>query len=299
MSQPFEEIPLQSAVDAAILMHRDVHFGGNFNVMLKYYDEEGKGVSDAFDVSQIRRLAELERTSESNIAPAILTGADAERVAEAKQAYQQLKDLFDQETKESHYPQLIASLVLSEAEEPQEEIDAIVKEGSAIVPSLLEVLKSEKFYDPLFPGYGLAPSLAANCLGRIGDKRAIISLFEGIGRGDFDYEDTLLQAMKAIGTPAKEFLLTVLRGQPIDEDNERAAIALAAFENDPEVADASYDLLRQIEFDPFLPLTHYLVFACEGLQDPDKRESMTKLMESPQITKDLALDIRSVVDKWS
>lgn len=299
MSQPFEEFPLQSAVDASILMHRDVHFGGNFNVMLKYYEEGRKGVSDAFDTSQIRRLAEFERASETNIAPSILTGADAEKVAEAKESYKQLKELFDQDENVARYPQLIASLVLSEEEEPVEEIQAIVKEKSAIVPSLLEVLTSEKFYDPLFPGYGLAPSLAAKCLGIIGDKRAIISLFEGIGKGDFDHEDILLQAIREIGTPAKEFLITVVKGQPINEDNERAAIALAAFKEDPEVADACFDLLNQTEFDPHLPLTHYLIFACEGLQNEEKRESLRNVMHAPDVSKDLALDIRTIVDKWS
>lgn len=299
MSQPFEEFPLQSATDALILMHRDVHFGGSFNVMLNYYEGGGKGISDMFEISQIRRLAQLEQASGSNIAPSILNGADAEKIAEAKKAYQQLKDLFDKRGNEFHYPQLIASLILSEEEEPAEEIEAIVEEKNAIVPSLLEVLKSEKFYDPLFPGYGLAPSLAAKCLGLIGDKRAIISLFEEIGRRDFDHEDSLLQAIKKIGKSAKEFLITVVRGMPVNEDNEHAAIALAAFKEDPDVAEACYDLLHQINFDPLLPLTHYLIFACEGLQDEEKRKFLRKMMNTAGVSKDLALDIRSIADKWS
>ena len=299
MSQPFEEFPLQSALDATILMHRDVHFGGNFNLMLKYYEEGGKGISDEFDEKQVRKLAEFERAAEENIAPSILTGSDAEKVAEAKKAYQQLKDLFEEDSKDLHYPQLIASLILSEDEDPQEEIEAIIKEKEAIVPSLLEVLKSERFYDPLFPGYGQAPQLVAQCLGLIGDKRAIISLFEGIGQGDFFHDDILLKAMKEIGDSAKQFLLKIVKSQPINEDNERAAIALNTFKEDPEVAETCFDLLEFLSFNPNLPITHYLIFACEGLQNPSKRESLVRLLENPKLSKDLVLDLRTIMEKWS
>lgn len=297
MSQPYDEFPLQSAVDATVLMHRDVHFGGNFNIMLKYYEEGGKGISNEFDESQIRKLAEIERSAEENIAGSILTGADAEKVAEAKKAYEQLREIFEGDSK-NHYPKLIASLILSEEEDPQEEIKAIVKEKSAIVPSLLEVLKSETFYDPLYPGYGQAPQLAAKCLGLIGDKRAIIFLFEGIGHGDFFHDDILLKAMKEIGDPAKEFLLKVLKAQPITEDNERAAIALNAFKEDPEVAETCFDILNQLSFDPNLPLTHYLIYPCEGLENRGKQEQLIKLLESPDLSKELVLDLRAIVEKW-
>ena len=36
--------PLTDELDHAILMHKDVHFGGNFSLMIEYYKEEGKGV---------------------------------------------------------------------------------------------------------------------------------------------------------------------------------------------------------------------------------------------------------------
>lgn len=297
MSQPYDEFPLQSAVDATIIMHRDVHFGGNFNIMLKYYEEGGKGISNEFDENQIRKLAEFERSAEENIAGSILTGADAEKVAEAKKAYEQLREIFESDSK-NHYPKLIASLILSEEEDPKEEIEAIVKEKNAIVPSLLEVLKSETFYDPLYPGYGQAPQLAAKCLGLIGDKRAIIFLFEGIGHGDFFHDDILMKAMKEIGDPAKEFLLKVVKAQPITEDNERAAIALNAFKDDSEVAETCFDILNKLSFDPNLPLTHYLIYTCEGLENREKQEQLIELLESPDLSKELALDLRAIVEKW-
>lgn len=298
MSEPFEKFPLQSALDAAIVMHRDVHFGGNFNIMIKYYEKKGKGASCDFDLKDIYRLAEYEALSEQNIAPMVLTGADAEKVALAKEAYHQLRDLFDNDSKDAHYPRLIASLILSEEEEPQEEIEEIVKQKSAIVPSLLELLTSEKFYDPLFPGYGQSPLLAAKCLGRIGDKRAIPSLFEQIGSGDFFSEDTILKALQTIGEPAKEFLLKVVKGHPINYDNERAAIALEAFKEDAEVAAACFDLLEELQFDQNLPLTHYLIFSCEGLKDLQKQKKMIEWMNSPHLSKDIILDLHAIAKKW-
>ena len=74
------------------------------------------------------------------------------------------------------------------------------------MPALIDLLRNEDFYDPLFPGYGEAPVLAAKCLGLIGDKRAIISLFEAIGEGDFFNEDIILDALHVIGNPARDFL---------------------------------------------------------------------------------------------
>jgi hypothetical protein len=298
MTQPFEEFPLQSAVEASIIMHRDVHFGGNFNIMLKYYEEEGKGVCSEFGTDSIRKLAEFERRSEQNIAPIILTGADAEKVAEAKKAYKKLRDLFENDSKEAAFPRLIASLILAEEEDPQEEIQAIVQEKSAIVPALLDLLRAENYYDPLFPGYGLAPLLAAKCLSLIGDKRSIISLFESIGSGDFFYEDTILQALQTIGAPAKEFLLKVLHAHPIDGDNERAAIALVAFKDDEEVSEACFHLLEELQYNPQLPLTNYLILACSGLKNPEKRQKLINVANKKDTPRTITLDIQTLAKQW-
>ncbi len=295
MNQSFDSFPLQSAIDAEIIMHRDVHFGGNFKVMLEYYESAQKGVNPEFELEHIRNLAAFEKHSEQDIAPMVLTGIDAEKVAEAKKAYQELRNLFDNDSEKNRYPQLIASLILAEEEYPKSEIEAITKEKEAIVPSLLELLQSEHFYDALFPGYGQAPLLAAKCLGLIGDKRAIISLFESIGKGDFFHEDTLLMALKTIGKPAKEFLLRVVKSNPVDMDNERAAIALIAFKDDPEVAVACFELLQKLDLKTHAPLTHYLVLACEGLTNPDLRDKLLTL----QAPRDLSLDIQSISEKWT
>jgi hypothetical protein len=294
----YEDLPLRHQLDVDILLHREVHFGGNFNIMLDYYQKGGKGIQPDFDIETISNLAEIERTTQTNLAATLLSGADAEKVAAAREAYKKLRDLYEKEDLPSKFPLLIADLVLSEEEVPEAEINAIVHEKSAIVPSLLELLRSEEFYDPLFPGYGQAPSLAAKCLGLIGDKRAIISLFEAIGEEDFFNEDVLLESLQLIGEPAKKFLLTVVKGRPLNFDNERAAIALIQFREDPEVSSTCLDLLQDPLARKDYALSTYLALACEGLKDSKQREQFIQIAEDPQTFSSLARDIKTVAKSW-
>lgn len=293
-----EGMPLVNAQDSAILMHRDVHFGGKFDVMLDYYINEGKGVHPDFDLERIHELARIEKEMKSDLAPVLISGAEAEKIAEAKNAYKKLRSLYEKPKSATKNMLLIADLILSEEQDPQKEIEAIVKEKQMIVPALLELLKSEEFYDPLFPGYGLAPALAAKCLGLIGDKRAIIALFEAMKQGDFFDEDVDLAALKAIGAPAKEFLLKVVHGRPINEDNERAAIALIAFKEDEEVSKACLEMLKDPQVRKDVPLSTYLILACEGLQQDKDRKEFQDLAKDTATPKILAQDIQAVAKSW-
>lgn len=294
-----DEFPLGDAIDSNILMHRDVHFGGQFPMMLEYYREGGKGVSPTIDIERIEALANIEESLGENLAAQILTGVDAEKVAAAKDAYKGLRDLYEIKTPQSVFPRLIADLILSEEEEPEKEIEMIVAQKSAIVPALMDLVRSDQFYDPLFPGYGLAPALAAKCLGLIGDKRAIIALFESIGNGDFFDDEIAFDALTSIGAPAKEFLLKVLHGKPINEDNHRAALALVHFKDDPEVAVAAWNILKGLDFKKDDPIfASYLVYICEGLKGLPQAEEFKKLVEDPNISKSLKLDIQTIIKSW-
>lgn len=294
-----EGIPLANAQDTAILMHRDVHFGGKFDIMLDYYINEGKGVNTDFDIERIHALAKIEKDMKSNLAPLLLTGADAEKVAEAKNAYKKLRQIYEKAPQTAtKNMRLVADLILSEEQEPVNEIEAIVKEKSSIVPALIELLKAEEYYDSLFPGYGFAPSLAARCLGLIGDKRAIISLFEAAGQGDFFDEDVALNALKAIGAPAKEFLLKVVHGRPLNEDNERAAIALIAFKEDEDVGKASLEMLKDPQVRKDVPLATYLILTCEGLKKSEDRKAFLELAKDTSLPKILTQDIQVVSKSW-
>lgn len=293
------EFPLFDEIDCQILMHRDAHFGGQFATMIQYYENKGKGVSQEFEIKRLYSLAELEMQLQQNLAATILSGAEAEQVGLAKQAYKDLRDLYDNKTKRNHYPILIANLILSEEEEPAEEINAILAEGDKITPELLQLVKSEDYSNPLYPGYGQAPVLAAKCLGLIGDKRAIIALFETIGHAhDFFDEDISINALKLIGRPAKEFLMHVVKGKPYNEDNERAAIALGSFNEDPEASITCFELLKELNVKQHPILASYLVLACAGLEHTPYREEFIQFANNPALPKTLQLDILAVTKEW-
>lgn len=292
------EFPIAYSIDNEILMHRDAHFGGSFPIMLEYYVKEGKGVCQDFDLRRIEELAQMELQTGKNLSPLMLSGAEAERVALARQSYKKLKDLYEIRNPKSLLPKKIADLILAEDEaETEKAIEAIIAEKSAIVSALIDLLKNEDFYNPLFPGYGQAPVLAAQCLGRIGDKRAIISLFEAIGEGDFFSESIILDALHAIGQPAKDFLLKVLHGHPITMVNEQAAIALIRFKQDSEVSNACLQILKEIDLSKNLALATYLVLACEGLASPQQKELLA-LAENKATPKSIKQDIAAVAHAW-
>ena len=226
--------PIVDVEDVEIIMHRDAHFSGSFDLMIEYYSNMEKRHHDnEFNVARIKNLLGIEKKLNNNIASLILSGSDMERVARARNAYRKLKEIYEIKNPQSRHSYLIADLILSEHPEPI--IDTITKEGPAIVPSLIAVLKSDDFYDPLFPGYGNAAALAVQCLGNIGDASAIIPLFEYLESNDFALETFIVKAMVQIGDQAKKFLLKVLQSRPISQDNVRASIMLSEFEHDHEI----------------------------------------------------------------
>lgn len=292
------DFPLTNSEDLEILMHRDAHFSGNFDIMLEYYKGEHKGIIPDFDLVRMVELSDLEKQMGTNLSATLLSGADAEKVAKSKTAYKNLRALYENPTKDKKYALLIADLILSEDEEPLKEIEAIVAEKDAIVRSLIELLRSEDFLDPLMPGYGKAPLLAAKALGQIGDKRAIISLFETLGEGDFFDESIELEALKAIGEPAKIFLLNVLKSHPINMDNEKAALALIQFKDDGEVAKACFKMLQEKEVQKNLVFATYLVMACENLKEKNDQDLFMKMGRDENLDKMLKLDIQNLTKDW-
>ncbi len=285
-----EGIPLLDSVDQDILKHREVHFGGNFIFMIEYYENEGRGCHPEFDLERIQELAAIEQQMGENLAPLYLTASEAEHIARAKNAYKQLKKLY--EGGKTEVPQLIADLILNE----EEDTSAVVNRGKEIVPSLIELIRSEDFHDPLFPGYGLAPVLAAECLGKIGDERAIISLFEMVHDEDFFDDDTAIKALSSIGDEARDFLIRVLEIRPLTLDNERALVALLHFVNDGKVAQECLKMLSEEEFQKKTPFANYLALGCSGLKDVKDRERFAQLTE--KVDESVKLDIQAVLNEW-
>jgi hypothetical protein len=294
-----EAYSLADALDVEILMHRDAHFGGQFPVMLEYYRNEGKGANPEFEIPRIEELQRMEQESGENLAALLLTGPDAERVAKTREAYRKLREVAEstQKGKPTH-AQLLAHLILSEDSELTKEVAAIVAAGKDIVPALIQMIQSDDYYDPLFPGYGLAPTFAAHCLGKLGDERAIPILFGCIGKSDFFNEDTLCQALHAIGAPARTFLLKIVQGRPLNEDNVCAALALSYFDNDPEVAKACLQQLQQDDVLKNEPLATYLLMACFGLQSASERKAFADLTKRKDFPESLKRDAKTIFAQW-
>lgn len=295
---PWLQLPLRSEEDIAILMHRDSHFAGRFSLMIDYYQNGGVGVVDLFAPERIKQLAHIEEELGADLAGAMLSGPEAEKVAESREMYRTLRAIYEVEQPQVNYPRLLADLILSEEEEPLAEIQAIVAAGPTIVPSLLELLETEQLHDPLFPGYGLTPKRVLACLAQIGDRRTILALFERIGHDEFFDEEQTLRALRAIGAPAKEFLLGLLRIKEPSRDTERAAIALLAFDRDEEVAKRCLELLGRINLQHHRQLASYLLLGCAGLTTEEERKQLASMTERCSFDRALLADLKLITKEW-
>lgn len=295
-----DSFELTDEIDHQILMHRDAHFGGDFGVMLDYYNaEESVGVHPDFDSERIAYLAEVEKEIGQDLAPLILTGIEAEAVGRARQAYAQIKEIYEIDEEESRYPRLIADLILSEEEEPLQEIESIVAEGRAILPELLALLRAEDMYNPLFPGYGYAPYLAILCLGKIKDPEAIVPLFETFSKEIIFDEMAIVEGLAEIGTPAKEFLLKLIQSRPLTQDNTNAAFALIAFAHDAQVAMTCFEQLQDPVVRDKPLLRTYLICNCDSLYKTPYREDFIALSQDTNLPSEMRTEMRTLIEDWS
>jgi hypothetical protein len=293
-----ESFPLCDGEDIEILMQCEVHFGGCFSIMLDYYkNEENKGVIEEFSMERIHNLQNIESQINKSLPPLLVSGADAEKIGRAKKAYKQLKEIYEFDSPQDHETKLIANLILSEEELPEEDIQAITAKGKSIVPALTALLKSEEFKDTLFPGYGQGPTLAAYCLGEIGEESAIPMLFEEIKKEDFFSAQVSVQALKKIGSRAKEFLLKTLSLQPLTQDNDCASFALLSFE-DPIAAKVCLNILKDFDVNKNPFLTLHLVMNCSYLNTKEDREVFKELTQKTSFPSSLDADIKAIFNDW-
>ncbi|MCH9614659.1 MAG: hypothetical protein SP1CHLAM54_13770 [Chlamydiia bacterium] len=259
-------------LDLEILSHKEVHFGSNWDVMLGYYAEEGVGTQPDFDLERILRLKEMDP-----MIPELII----DDIEEAKGVYLELRENND-------HP--LVDLIFSEEEEPTEVIANITKQGDRVIPALTDLITSDLFYNPLFPGYGRAPLLAAKCLAKMGKQETIPYLFEALGRESVFTEMSFVEALKAFGDHAKAFLIKRLTQKPYTKDNENAAHALATFETDPIMAKLYLSLLE--ESPPFAP---YLIYGCEALISETDRALFKELAEKSEYK----IDFDQVINSWN
>ena len=293
-----EESLLTDTLDHEILMHRDAHFGGQFDVMLDYYSEERVGCNPDFDLERIQYLAGVEKETGKNLAPLLLNASEAEAVAKARKAYQDFKKIYESNRPENRYPKLIADLILSEEEEPVAEMDSIIEEGAKIVPTLLSIIQSEEAYDPLFPGYGFAPYLAILCLGKIKDPSSIIPLFETISKETLFGEEASVAALIEIGDKAKDFLLELVASRPITQDNVTAAFVLSAFPPEERIAKVAFQQLKDPKVRENALFAAYVLASCEYLEEQEEKREFIQLAKDPHLSRDLKMDMERTIRAW-
>lgn len=283
-------------VDMEILMHRNVHFGGSFDVMLEYYSHEGVGVMPDFEVEEIKRLQSLEKEGGEDLAKLYLPEAAQEEIKKAQQLYKQLKEAYDEKNPKKE-TLLLSDLILSEEDLPEKEINALTDIGKEVVPLLIHLLSSPMFYDPLFPGYGRSPIFAAKCLVKIGDERAIPPLFEALGQDNFFTDEEIIHSLASFGNVSKSFLIKRLMQEPFSKDNEYAAMALSGFPEDEEIARISLELLEKEEIQKRPYFATYLVFACSELTKADDQKRFIALAKQ-DLPSHLPEEMSIVIRNW-
>lgn len=222
---------IEDELDHLILMHRDVHFGGSFAIMRDFYKEEHRGCLQDIDLDRIEYLMQMEHDANFNLSEEFLTESEKAEVKKCHDAYIHLRQ----------HPSAFTNLILSDEDDPKEEIAAIVKKGDDAVPTLLTLLQQPELFNPLYPGYGQTPHYIVRCLEEIGDTSAIKPLFEAMNHGDFEFESAVVSALAKLD--ARKFLLERLKLTPFGRENINAAIALAAYENDPQIKATAKALL--------------------------------------------------------
>lgn len=239
-----EMVPLVDEEYQYILMQRDVHFSQNFDVMLEYYQqEEAPGIDESVDIEKIVQLKEYEQKLGKNIAPLFLTGYEIEKIAYFRTLYRQFEDVY-MLAKEGSTEKLIASLFLSDGlwEKIVERVDVHSLDKAEL---LYDVLSDERFSDSLAPAFGTVPCAIARLLGKLGTKEAIYTLFQKVGSSHFALEEEVLQALKAIGTPARDFCIQQVSSDLISSDHEKALIVLHEFLPDEKVQECARAFLKK------------------------------------------------------
>ncbi|WP_213358269.1 hypothetical protein [Chlamydiifrater phoenicopteri] len=224
-----------------ILLLREAHFSGSFEEMKECYaDEDFLGADPDISIEDIDYLAKIESSNETILTQALLSERDWEEIQKAKAAYEFLEDS-DPESLTGK----IANLILTAPFSTSLDRDAVIAEGEAIVPDIIKILDTLDLFHPLFPGFGLAPQRLIDCLGHIRSPLAIRPLFEMIGSPQTaEYDDEIASALAKIGSPAKQFLFSLLSSSPITKDHETASFCLAYFDDDEVVNFAKEQLFR-------------------------------------------------------
>lgn len=291
-----KSVPIIDTLDIDIILHRDIHFAKNFDIMIDYYLENGVGVMPDFSMDRIQHLQKLEKTLNKSLSE-YLPSTVNDIVARAKTLYTNLRENYANHGK-NEVPVLISDLILSESEFPLSEINALITKGSEAVDALIHIINTIDFYDPLFPGYGRAPIFASHCLAKIGDVKAIPPLFEALGQENFFTDDAIIHALTQFGDKSKDFLINRMQQKPYTKDNIHAAITLTSFPDNPTIAKTCLKILQDPEARKKDAFANYLLFGCSALTTESDRDRFKKLQKSTDFSSSLRSDMQTIIKSW-
>lgn len=291
------DTPLVDTLDMEILLHRDCHFSALFDEMLDYYKKEGVGSMPDFEIGEIEKLYALEKKLGKDLGPLYLNEASYEIIRSAKDMYAKLREVYE-ETSPEPGSVLISDLILSEEEYPEQTINAICQEKETLFERMLPLLSSDYFYNPLFPGYGRVPLLAADILQKMNNPAAIPHLFNALSEDNFFTDEAILAALISFGDQAIDFLIPKLNTAPFSNDNERAAIALSSFPENEKIAKVCLDTLEKEDSLAKPMFASYLIFACSALKARADQQRFIKLSKTSELAAELKMEMDIVIKNF-
>lgn len=277
-------VPFSDTLDHLILMHRDVHFGGSFHLMIDYYKKDGLGIQEEFDIDRILFLKEQEELQGNEALEDLLSDSEKAAVEEALAMYRELKKVSLDEQGPS-LARAIADLIFSEEEFPTKEIHSVVSFKEKALEPLHALIDSPSLYDPLFPGYGFAPLRAARALRLLGDLRSLPILFSALRFEQFWMDEEIIQVFSELQGESIPFLLKKLQGKPLSKENEYAAMLLSNFTNEAIAQEVLVFLLSKEPFSNEV-FVSYLLLCLTGFSSKKPLEPLWPLL-SPQQSKEL------------
>ena len=241
-----DQLPLFDEEYQTILLHRDVHFGQNFDVMLEYYArDEAPGIQEDIEIRKIKELMALEKKLGKNIAPYLLGGAEMERIAFFRGLYRQFETLLSL-SPEGSTERLIAEFFLSDGEW-ESVLQKIDSSSIQKVHLLKEILLDDIWFDPLSPGFGMVPKAIVRIFGQRPSSESVRTLFSILEQGSFEFEEEVLSALRKIGDLARDFCIERFVSSQDVREKEKALIVLSRFVPDKKVQEC---VLTWLEKEP-------------------------------------------------
>jgi hypothetical protein len=287
------ENPLLNTVDLEILMHKDAHFGGSFQVMIDYYENDGIGVQEDFELDRIKDLRDFDK--DGHLSSQVLPDASKNEVIFSSSLYKKFKESYE---KKEPLPPKISDLILSEKEIPTEEINALVAIAELSTQPLLEILEQDHFYNPLNPGYGRSPINASLALRKIQNNDTIPQIFQCLGKS-FNVDEAIINTLITFGKDGSDFLQERLESTPYTHDNYIAAMALSSFPLNDETATVALSLLKDEKTYKHKDYIPYLICICEGLSTTEQREEFIQLSQSKWVDVSVKREIKLIATFWS